>query len=28
MLNEKRTELTEAKERYENGLVKLKDTAE
>ena len=28
MLSEKRKNLEEAKERYENGLIKLKETAE
>jgi len=28
MLTNKRKELDEAKERYENGLIKLKETAE
>jgi len=28
MLNKKREELEKNKERYENGLIKLKETAE
>ena len=28
MLNDKRKELEDAKDRYENGLIKLKETAE
>jgi len=28
MLNEKRKDLEDAKDRYENGLIKLKETAE